>query len=320
MDLTTWLLDSDPAIRWQVMRDLLGSPPNAVAEERERVANEGWGKALLDLQWEDGSWAGGAWGPADFSEAEFHESGQAWTSTMWVLSLLADLGVDPADPAVAAAIDRVAEGVHWEYANEPYFEGEVEACINGRTVRAGEYFGRDMTPLVERLLGEVLDDGGWNCEALNGSVVSSFDSTLGVLEGLVEYSAHHGHDARVEAAIDRALEYMYSRHLFRGLRDGEIVQEYYLFFPFPQRHHYNVLRILDLVRASGRAPDPRSAEAIEIIRARRGEDGRWVHEGTPKGRNYFTLETIGEPGHWLTLVGTRVLNWWDSAYPAPSVA
>ena len=229
------------------------------------------------------------------------------------MSLLADLGIDAADPAVADAIERVAANVHWEYANEPYFEGEVEACINGRTVRAGEYFGRDMTPLVERLLGEVLDDGGWNCESLNGSTVSSFDSTLGVLEGLVEYSSHHPGDARVEAAIDRALEYMYARGLFRRLRDGEIAQEYYLFFPFPQRHHYNVLRVLDLIRASGRSPDPRSAEAIEIIRARQGEDGRWTHEGTPKGRNYFALETIGEPGRWITLVATRVLKWWDAA-------
>jgi hypothetical protein len=302
------------------MRDLLGSPPDAVARERARVANEGWGAALLDLQWEDGSWDGGAWGPADFSEAEFQESGQAWTSTMWVLSLLADLGVDPADPKVVAAIDRVAANVKWEYAGEDYFDGEVEACINGRTVRAGEYFGRDMTPLVDRLLGEVLDDGGWNCEALNGSVVTSFDSTLGVLEGLVEYVAQHGPDPRVDAAIDRALEYMYARQLFRRLRDGEIAQEYYLFFPFPQRHHYNVLRMLDLIRASGRSPDPRCAEAIEIIRDRRGEDGRWIHEGTPKGRNHFLLESFGEPGRWITLVGSRVLNWWDEALPAAAAS
>src|SRR6187402_983073 len=197
MDVNDWLMQGDPAIRWQVMRDLLASSPDAVAAERSRVAKEGWGAALLALQWDDGSWDGGAWGPADFSEAEWKESGQAWTSTMWTLALLADLGVDPADPAVASAVDKVAEGVRWEYANEPYFDGEVEACINGRTVRAGEYFGRDMTPLVDRLLGEQLADDGWNCEALNGSTVSSFDSTLGVLEGLIEYTQHHDNDPRV---------------------------------------------------------------------------------------------------------------------------
>lgn len=313
MDVNAWLLDGDPAIRWQVMRDLVGSPPDAVARERARVAKEGWGKALLDLQWPDGSWGGGAWAPHDFSEAEWERDGQAWTSTMWVLALLADLGVDPADPAVADAISRVADNVHWEYADEPYFEGEVEACINGRTVRAGEYFLRDMSPLVDRLLGEQLEDGGWNCEALNGSVRSSFDSTLGVLEGFVEFTLRRGPDPRVAASMGRALEYLYRRGLMRRLTTGEIPREYYLFFPFPQRHHYNVLRVLDLVRHAGLAPDPRCAEAIEIIRSRRQADGRWLHEGTPKGRNYFTLEEIGEPGRWITLVGTRVLNWWDAA-------
>jgi len=308
MDVNQWLRDGDPAIGWQVLRDLENAAPDAVAAERSRVAREGWGAALLALQWEDGSWDGGAWGPGDFSEEEYERDGQAWTSTMWTLALLADLGVDPADSAVAEAIDKVAEGVHWEYANEPYFDGEVEACINGRTVRAGEYFGRDMSALVERLLSEQLPDGGWNCETLNGSTVSSFDSTLGVLEGLVEYEARRGPEPRATEAVERALEYLYARRLFRRLSTGEIAQEYYLFFPFPQRHHYNVLRMLDLIRASGRQPDARAQEAIDIIRARRGDDGRWIHEGTPKGRNYFALETIGEPGRWITLVGTRVLN------------
>lgn len=312
MDINAWLMDGDPGIRWQVMEDLLGSPPDAVAQERSRVATEGWGKALLDEQWEDGSWGGGAWGPADFTEEEMRESGQPWTSTMWSLALLADLGVDPANPRVASGIEKIARNVKWEYAGEDYFDGEVEACINGRTVRAGEYFGRDMTPLVERLLSEQKPDGGWNCFE---SEVSSFDSTLGVLEGLFAYERNHGRTPEVDAAIDRALEYYYSRDLFRGLRSGEVVQDYYLMFTFPNRHNYNVLRILDLVRGAGRTPDPRAAEAIEIIRSRRGDDGRWTHEGTLPGRIYFKPETIGEPGRWTTLVATRVLNWWDAAQP-----
>ena len=313
MNVNAWLLEGDPSIRWQAMRDLLGSGPDAVAQERSRVAHEGWGQLLLDLQWEDGSWDGGAWGPADFTEETWKTEGQAWTSTMWTLALLADLGVDPVDPRVQAAIEKVAANVKWEYAGEDYFDGEVEACINGRTVRAGEYFGRDMTPLVEKLLTEQKPDGGWNCFE---SEVSSFDSTLGVLEGFIQYVANHGPDQRVDASIDRALEYMYSRNLFRGLRSGEPVQEYYLLFTFPNRHNYHVLRILDLIRASGRSPDPRAAEAIGIIRDRRGADGRWTHEGTMRGRIPFVLEEKGEPGRWTTLIATRVLDWWDAAQPA----
>ncbi|MGC4175066.1 hypothetical protein [Demequina sp.] len=312
MDVTSWLLDSDPSIRWQVLRDVVGAPADVVAEERSRVANEGWGAQLLDLQWEDGSWDGGAWGPADFSEETWKTEGQAWTSTMWTLALLADLGVVPTDPRVAAAVEKVAANVKWEYAGENYFDGEVEACINGRTVRAGEYFGRDMSALVARLLSEQKPDGGWNCFE---SEVSSFDSTLGVLEGFVEFVSRRGPDSRVDAAIDRALEYMYARGLFRGLRSGEPVQEYYLCFTYPNRHNYHVLRILDLVRASGRAPDPRAVEAISVIRERRGEDGRWLHEGTMRGRIPFVLEEKGEPGRWTTLIATRVLNWWDAAQP-----
>jgi hypothetical protein len=308
--LTDWLMDSDPSIRWQVMRDLLGSPPDAVAAERARVAEEGWGKALLDLQWEDGSWDGGAWGPGDFTEETWKAEGQAWTSTMWTLALLADLGVDASNPRVVEAIEKVAQNVKWEYAGENYFDGEVEACINGRTVRAGEYFGRDMSALVERLLSEQKADGGWNCFE---SEVSSFDSTLGVLEGFVEFQAQRGGDPRVEESIDKALEYFYSRSMFRGLRSGEVVQDYYLMFTFPNRHNHHVLRTLDLIRASGREPDPRASEAIEIIRSRRGTDGRWLHEGTLRGRIPFLLEDKGEPGRWTTLIATRVLAWWDAA-------
>src|ERR1700690_2891446 len=51
-----WLLDSDPSIRWQVMRDLTGEAPAAIAAERSRVATEGWGAQLLTLQSPNGNW------------------------------------------------------------------------------------------------------------------------------------------------------------------------------------------------------------------------------------------------------------------------
>ena len=182
-----WLLDADPAIRWQVMRDLQHAPADAVAAERAKVAREGWGAELLALQRDDGSWGGGALFP------EF-------TGTTPTLVLLHDMGVDPASDVAQAAIAKVAANVRWEHAGQRYFDGEVEPCINGKAVMIGAYFGVDVGPIVERLLSEQLDDGGWNCEVENAAVVSSFGTTMEVLDGLLEYERALGGNGAVAAA------------------------------------------------------------------------------------------------------------------------
>ena len=192
-DVMTWLLDADPAIRWQVLRDLTSASTTVVAAERARVAETGWGKRLLDLQ-ADGRWADGAcfpgrdWRPP--APIVGDPDGQPWTATLPTLRLLRDLGVDPADAAVRAAADAVREHCRWEYAGEPFFDGEVEPCINGGTVAVGAYFGQDVDGIVTRLLGEQLEDGGWNCQAENGSTRSSFHSTICVLDGSARVRAH----------------------------------------------------------------------------------------------------------------------------------
>jgi hypothetical protein len=48
-DLIEWLLDSDPALRWQVERDLLGAPEEVWAAARARVASEGFGGRGLTI-------------------------------------------------------------------------------------------------------------------------------------------------------------------------------------------------------------------------------------------------------------------------------
>ena len=153
-----WLLDADPAIRWQVMRDLTDAPADITAAERGRVASEGWGARLLDQQRPDGQWGDGA-------DAPF------WWSNLYTLLWLRDLRIDPASPRARAAIDRVRDRVTWgpEFGDSPLFEGEVEPCINGRVVALGDYFGVRSDRLVDRLLSEQLADGGWNCEAERGS-------------------------------------------------------------------------------------------------------------------------------------------------------
>jgi hypothetical protein len=192
MAVLEWLLDSDPAIRWQVLRDLIHAPAEVVAAERSRIEAKGWGAALLALQGKDGQWAGGACFPASNLNWRKENRGQPWTSTLPTLQLLHDFGIDPTAERVRHAIDLVKQNCRWEHAGEAFFCGEVEPCINGRMVTLGVYFGQNMETLVHRLLGEQLEDGGWNCEVENGSVRSSFATTINVLEGLLAHEKATG--------------------------------------------------------------------------------------------------------------------------------
>ena len=207
MSVTDWLLDSDPSIRWQTLRDLRDAPADVVAAERARVATEGWGERLLNLQGEDGQWDGGALFPRGreyFSSAEAaRDDGQPWTATEPTLTLLRLLGVDPGAERVRHAIERVRQNSRWEHDFEPFFAGEVEPCINGRTVAVGAYFGENVDGIVSLLLTQQLEDGGWNCEAENGSVRSSFHSTINVLEGLLDHEQTGGGSADSVAARRR---------------------------------------------------------------------------------------------------------------------
>jgi hypothetical protein len=310
MTTVDWLLDADPSVRWQVLRDLTDASAAEVAAERARVAVEGWGARLLALRDEDGQWAGGACFPADF-RGDFSD-GQPWTSTFPTLTLLRDLGVDPDDPLVRRAVASVRDNCRWEHAGQPFFAGEVEPCINGRTVALGAYFGVDVADIVTRLLGEQLADGGWNCETENGSVRSSFHTTLCVLEGLLEYELATGGSADVVSARRRGEEYLLRRRLSRRLSTGEVVDQNWLRFSFPTWWHYDVLWGLDYLRSSGDTPDPRVAEAIELLRSKRQPDGTWLLEHTHPGAVHFAMEDgDGRPSRWNTLRALRVLDWYD---------
>src|ERR1700689_1543423 len=230
MTVIDWLLDSDPAIRWQVLCDLADASSGDVAAERARVEHEGWGARLLALEGADGLWDGGACFPASYTG---DEPGQPWTATMHTLQTLQILGLDPASDAPRRAITLIAEHGRWEHAGQRYFDGEVEPCINGRTIETGAYYGVDGAPLVDRILGERLADGGWNCEAENGSVRSSFDTTITVLDGLLEFERATGESASVTEARRGGEEYLLERGLFRRQSTGEIVNSEYLDFAFP---------------------------------------------------------------------------------------
>jgi len=315
MTVLEWLLDADPAIRWQVMRDLTDAPSDEVAAERARVAHEGWGALLLAAQGADGQWSGGALFPE-------------WTSTTYTLQLLRQFGVDPATEEVRHAIARVRATSRWEHENEPYFEGEVEPCINGRAVAIGAYFGVDVRGIVDRLLTEQMEDDGWNCEQERGSTRGSFDTTINVLEGLLEFERFTGGDAEVAAARNRGQEYLLKRGLFRRLSTGEVIAPNkgggdWLRFSFPNGWHYDVLRGLDHLREADVAPDERVAEALDVVESKRGADGRWLLEHAHHDKLLVDLgEREGEPSRWITLRALRVLRWAgrEGRSLAPSVA
>jgi hypothetical protein len=310
VSVVDWLLDSDPALRWQVLRDLTDASPEQVAAERSRVQHEGWGARLLALHGPDGLWDGGALFPAGYTG---DEPGQPWTTTMHTLQTLQILGLDPTGESARRAVALVAENARWEHDGERYFDGEVEACINGRTIETGAYFGVDVEPIVERILGERLTDGGWNCEVEFGSVRSSFDSTINVLDGLLEFERATGGSDAVREARCSGEEYLLERGLFRRKSTGEIVKGDYLEFAFPYYWHYDVLRALDYFRRAGAESGPRLAEAVDVLRSRRQQDGRWLLDRVHPGRVHFPLEAgVGQPSRWNTLRALRVLNWWEN--------
>lgn len=298
MDVVAWLLDSDPALRWQVLRDLTDAPAEEVAAERARVAHVGWGAELLAAQDPDGRWSGGTFFPE-------------WISTEATLRLLRVFGLDPRSAEAQRAIAPVHEAARWDYdPSMRFFDGEVEPCINGRTVAIGAYFGQDVRGVVDRLLGEQMADGGWNCEQENGSVRGSFDTTINVLEGLLEYERSVGPDDDVTAARVRGEEYLLERRLLHRLSDGTIPQERWLQVGFPNGWHYDVARALDHLRAARPQPDERTTEALDVLESKRGADGRWPLERAYHPRLLVDLgESEGRPSRWLTLRGLRVLHW-----------
>ncbi|HEY1272210.1 MAG TPA: hypothetical protein VGF08_09515 [Terriglobales bacterium] len=314
MTVLDWLLDSDPAIRWQVLRDLVDAPAEVVAAERGRVTTEGWGARLLSLQGEDGQWAGGACFPARSFNWRNENQGQPWTATLPTLQLLCDFGIDPSSEEARRAVAQVREHCRWEHAGQPFFSGEAEPCINGRTVTLGIYFDQDVDGVVSRLIVEQLVDGGWNCEVENGSVRSSFDTTINVLEGLLAHERATGGTAESIAARRRGEEYLLDRKLFRRKSTGEVVNPAWLQFSFPARWHYDVLRGLEYFRSVGDAPDSRIAEAVNLLRSKQQPDGTWLLENTHPGKVHFPLEHgDGRPSRWNTLRARRVLAWYDQS-------
>jgi hypothetical protein len=301
--LLKWLLDSDPGIRWQTLRDLTDEEPAAIATERARIATEGWGAKLLALQSPAGYWGG----PDD----------RGWLVTLYTLVVLMDLGLDPTSKQARKMIDRVDKRLVFKpLNNRPFLHGETEPCINGRILALGAYFKEPNDALARQLLSEQLEDGGWNCEAVEPSAKrplsrrSSFHTTICVLEGLLAYERAGRKSAAVSKARRGAEDYLLERRMFRSLRTGDVIDERWLRFSFPTFWHYDVLRGLDYLRNAAVKPDSRVSEAIEVVIKRRHQNGRWPLNLLHRERIPLEMETaVGSASRWNTLRALRVLRW-----------
>jgi hypothetical protein len=300
--VTDWLMEGDPTIRWQVMRDLADAPPEEVTAERSLVASTGWGGRLLALQDESGQWGGGAYSPK-------------WTSTTYTLLQLRNLGVDPDSQPMRVAAEKVRDLVTLGPRDEPFFSYRGETCITGMVLALGAYFRVDPAAsddVARWLLDEQVAEGGWNCRTARGSTRASFHTTISVLEGLAEYERLKGGASEITEARATGEEYLLQRRMFRSLSTGEVVNPKWTLFSFPPRWHYDVLRGLDHLRDAGREPDTRCEEAIDLVESKRDGAGKWPLQNIHAGKTHFSMETARTPSRWNTLRALRVLRWYTT--------
>jgi hypothetical protein len=305
-----WLLEGDPAIRWQALRDVVGAAERSAERERQKVAREGWGARLLAKQDPEGTWAGGK----SSDNGLYHPK---WTSTTYTMLLLRDFGLPAKNRQARKACTLLLEqGLQRDNGINYGWWGVSETCVTGMVLSilsAFEYEDDRLDAVAEHLLKQQMPDGGWNCRRRFGATHSSVNTTISALEGLRLYELHRRRKvAAVRAAQRRGREFLLMHRLFRSDRTGEVIKPIFLRFSYPPRWHYDILRALDYFQAANAPRDPRLAEAIEIVRNTRGDDGRWTLQNSYKGKTYFQMERLGAPSRWNTLRALRVLTWWES--------
>jgi hypothetical protein len=304
-----WLLQGDPAIRWQTLRDLVGAADREVERERRRVARDGWGAGLLARQDTDGRWAGGLSSDGGLYSPK-------WISTTYTMLLLRDFGLPPTNRQARKACALLLDGGFQRDGGINYgWRGRSETCITGMVLSLLSYFECDdgrLDVIADHLLERQMPDGGWNCRRDLGATHASVHTTINVLEGLHLCERNRGRKLRaVRAAQRRGRKFLLVHRLFRSHRNGTIIKPVFTRFAFPPRWHYDILRALDYFQAVDASRDERLADAIDIVRASRRKDGRWSLQHRWPGKTYFELERLGATSRWNTLRALRVLTWWD---------
>jgi hypothetical protein len=311
-----WLLEADPAVIWQVQRDLLDQPAAVYHLTRERLSNEGWAARFLSLQDAEGTWAKGLYSPK-------------WQSTTYTLLTLRRLGLHSGNPGAHKGCRQLLEGgfmpdggIH--YTRNPKIQ-HSETCITGMVLSILAYYhypDQRLHTITNHLLGQQMDDGGWNCRSYRGDTHSSFHTTISVLEGLWEYEKTFGKNPEITATRERGHQFLWLHRLYRSHRTGEIVDPKMTKLTFPPRWRYDLLRVLVYFQDCSAPQDDRMEEGIELLRAKRHKDDTWPLNAGMSGRFFFHMEKAGQPSRMNTLRVLRVLRWWDNSRadsPTPSL-
>jgi hypothetical protein len=294
-----WLLEGDPAIRWQVMRDLLGAPEKEWAKERARTVETGWAAEMLARQGSDGEWPAGR-----------------WTASVWVLLLLVACGIPPDHPAGRKPTERMfdrrlPEGVDTDPMD---LLRHNDLCHLGFWLGLGSHFSPTearLAPIAAAVLAAQYEDGGWNCQLRNypERKHSSFNTTFNVLEGL-RIAVDRGvvPEAAARAAEARAIEFMLAHRLYRSDKTGAVIADRFTHLTYPWHWHYKVLRALDYLRLTPEINDPRLDDPIELLLSQCSSNGRWPSRGRIPGKPLVDMEKPGTDSRWNTLRALRVLQ------------
>jgi hypothetical protein len=302
-EIIAWLLDSDPSIRWQVKRDLLGEEDETFAQERMRVSTEGWGADLLSRQDTSGRWAG---------QLYDHK----WISTTYTMQLLRRMGLDPGNPQAHIACQQLLEGGYKKDGALSFAKtvSHIDLGVSGLVLSILAYFGypdQRVHTVLEFLLDQQLPDGSWVPEPGLERLQYIFAGTMLVLDGLREYEKRYSaSSAQVVEAQLKGREFLSGHYLFKSKESKEILDQKLTRFSFPPRWHYDVLVALDYFQDCSTEKDGRLTDAIELVKSRCRKDGRWNLQNRHPGKTYFEMEEVGQPSRWNTLRALRVLKWW----------
>lgn len=307
-EVTSWLMDGDPAIRWQALRDLQEAPAKRWKAEQRHTLNEGWGARLLEFQAPDGSWGGGIYSPK-------------WISTTYTLLTLIALGI-PRDHSTAQKAAALVLDKQLGSTCDKTFMLNLAACdrcIVGMDLSIAAYFGlcdARVEAILENLLTERMPDGAWNCRRNRKPQPhhSSFNTTFNVLEGLREWlETTPKHELRNDVlnAEKRALEFALEHRLYKSHKTGNIIHTNFTKLSYPHRWYYDVLRGLAYFARVNASHDERLQDAMELLNSRRSPDGRWPVQHKHPAKVFFDMEKVGGPSRWNTLRALRVLKWWE---------